>query len=223
MLGNLISDLGAWAPDLLNGLGKTILLTVVSFPIALVLGLLLALPRIGKKRIRILSIPAAIIVELIRGTPLILQLFYLYYVLPYFGIRLDPFQAGVLGLAINYAAYLSEIYRAGIEAIPKSQWEAAKVLNMKWGSTMLLVILPQAIRIVVPSLGNYFVSMFKDSALASTISVTELLFAGKLLASQTFQYISIYTTIFVLYFAISYPAALAVKYIEKKLGLSTAR
>jgi polar amino acid transport system permease protein len=223
MLGNLISDLGAWAPDLLNGLGKTILLTVVSFPIALVLGLLLALPRIGKKRIRILSIPAAIIVELIRGTPLILQLFYLYYVLPYFGIRLDPFQAGVLGLAINYAAYLSEIYRAGIEAIPKSQWEAAKVLNMKWGSTMLLVILPQAIRIVVPSLGNYFVSMFKDSALASTISVTELLFAGKLLASQTFQYISIYTAIFVLYFAISYPAALAVKYIEKKLGLSTAR
>jgi His/Glu/Gln/Arg/opine family amino acid ABC transporter permease subunit len=223
VLTELLTDLGNWGPALAHGLAQTLFLTLLSFPIALVLGLLLALPRIGRRRFRLISIPASIFVEIIRGTPLILQLFYLYYVFPYFGVRLDPFEAAVLGLSINYAAYLSEVYRAGIEAIPKTQWEAAEALDMRWGLTMRLVVLPQAIRAVLPSLGNYLVSLFKDSALASTISVTELLFAGRLLSSATFQYITIYTTIFVMYFAISYPAMLGVRILEKKLARSAAR
>jgi His/Glu/Gln/Arg/opine family amino acid ABC transporter permease subunit len=219
----LLTNLGNWGPALISGLAQTIFLTLISFPIALVLGLLLALPRIGRRRFRLLSIPASIIVEVIRGTPLILQLFYIYYVFPYFGIRLEPFEAAILGLSINYGAYLSEVYRAGIEAIPRTQWEAAEALDMRWGLTMRLVVLPQAIRVVVPSLGNYLISLFKDSALASTISVTELLFAGRLLASASFQYITIYTAIFVMYFAISYPAILGVRFLEKKLARSAAR
>ncbi|AHV96692.1 amino acid ABC transporter permease [Paenibacillus sabinae] len=218
MQNELIANLIDWAPKLGSGLWKTILLTLVSFPIALVIGLLLAMPRIGKRRIRILSIPAGIIVEVIRGTPLILQLFYIYFVLPYMGIRFDPFQAGILGLALNYGAYLSEVYRSGIEAIPRTQWEAAKALNMSWAKTMRLVILPQTLRVIMPSLGNYLVSLFKDSALASTISVTELMFAGRLLSSDTFQYITIYTAVFIIYFIISYPAMIGVRMLEKKLA-----
>ncbi|WP_025689508.1 ectoine/hydroxyectoine ABC transporter permease subunit EhuD [Paenibacillus zanthoxyli] len=218
MQNELIANLIDWAPKLSSGLWKTILLTLVSFPIALVIGLLLAMPRIGKRHIRILSIPAGIIVEVIRGTPLILQLFYIYFVLPYMGIRFDPFQAGILGLALNYGAYLSEVYRSGIEAIPRTQWEAAKALNMSWAKTMRLVILPQTLRVIMPSLGNYLVSLFKDSALASTISVTELMFAGRLLSSDTFQYITIYTAVFIIYFIISYPAMIGVRMLEKKLA-----
>ncbi|NJJ41939.1 amino acid ABC transporter permease [Paenibacillus apii] len=218
MQNELIANLIDWAPKLGSGLWKTILLTLVSFPIALVIGLLLAMPRIGKRRIRILSIPAGMIVEVIRGTPLILQLFYIYFVLPYMGIRFDPFQAGILGLALNYGAYLSEVYRSGIEAIPRTQWEAAKALNMSWAKTMRLVILPQTLRVIMPSLGNYLVSLFKDSALASTISVTELMFAGRLLSSDTFQYITIYTAVFIIYFIISYPAMIGVRMLEKKLA-----
>jgi His/Glu/Gln/Arg/opine family amino acid ABC transporter permease subunit len=223
VLTELLNNLDNWGPALASGLAQTIYLTLLSFPIALVIGLLLALPRIGRRRIRLLSIPASIIVEVIRGTPLILQLFYLYYVLPYFGVRFDPFEAAILGLSINCGAYLSEVYRSGIEAIPRTQWEAAEALDMNWWLTMRLVVLPQAIRMIVPSLGNYLISLFKDSALASTISVTELLFAGRLLASASFQYITIYTAIFVMYFAISYPASLGVRVLEKKLARSVAR
>ena len=210
----MLSDLRAWAPDLWAGVQLTVFLTCGSMALALVLGLLLALARISPSRVR--SLPAILFVELIRGSPLLLQLFYIYYVLPLIGIRLTPIQAGLAGLSINYGAYLSEVFRAGIAAVDRGQWEAAGALGLRRGGIMRLVVLPQAIRIVVPPVGNYFVSLFKDTALVSTISIAELMFRGQLIAADTFKYMRIYTVVFAIYLVISVPASLAVRYLERR-------
>jgi len=210
----VLSDLRAWAPDLWAGVQLTVFLTCGSMAIALVLGLLLALARISPSRA--LRLPTVLFVEVIRGSPLLLQLFYIYYVLPLIGIRLTPIQAGLAGLSINYGAYLSEVFRAGIAAVDRGQWEAADALGLGRGWTMRLVVLPQAVRIVVPPVGNYFVSLFKDTALVSTISIAELMFRGQLIAADTFKYMRIYTVVFGIYLAISIPASLAVRYLERR-------
>ncbi len=209
----MLADLRAWAPDLWQGVQLTVFLTCSSMALALVLGLLLALVRISRGRL--LSLPALVFVELIRGSPL-LQLFYIYYVLPLAGLRLTPIQAGLAGLAINYGAYLSEVFRAGIEAVNRGQWEAAGALDLSRGRTLRLVVLPQAVRIVVPPVGNYFVSLFKDTALVSTISIAELTFRGQLIAADTFKYTRIYTAVFVIYLLISIPASVAVRWLERR-------
>lgn len=210
----MLSDLRAWAPDLWAGVQLTVFLTCGSMALALVMGLLLALARMSPSRV--LRVPTVLFVELIRGSPLLLQLFYIYYVLPLIGIRLTPIQAGLAGLSINYGAYLSEVFRAGIAAVDRGQWEAAGALGLRRGWIMRLVVLPQAIRIVVPPLGNYFVSLFKDTALVSTISIGELMFRGQLIAADTFKYMRIYTVVFAIYLAISVPASLAVRTLERR-------
>ena len=216
---SFLTDLVRWAPDLLRGVQYTILLTFASMALALVLGLLLAFARMKPPRSAV-NIAAHAFVELIRGTPLILQLFYIFYVFPFFGLRLGNIEAGILGLAINYSAYLSEVFRAGIEAVDKGQWEAANALGMSHRLSMALIILPQAIRIVIPPLGNYFISLFKDTALASTISISELMFSGQLLAAESFKYLQIYSIIFVMYLIVSYPASLGVKWLERRMSLA---
>jgi polar amino acid transport system permease protein len=205
-----------WGPPLLRGTLLTIFLTFASFAFALVLGLALALARLDRRR-WYLYLPAQGIVELVRGTPLLVQLFYLFFVLPFVGITLNPILTGILGLGINYGAYMSEVYRAGIEAIDRSQWEAAHALAMPTGLIMRLIILPQALRIVIPPLGNYLVSLFKDTAIVATISIQEVTFTARLLASQTFQYLAIFTAVLVIYFAISYPASRGVAWLERRL------
>lgn len=212
----------SWLPPLLDGAKLTIGLTVVSMAVALVLGLVLALCRLNSRRFY-LYWPATVVVEVIRGTPLLLQLFYVYFVLPFMGIRLSPFTAGVIGLSINYGAYLSEVYRSGIAAVDRSQWEASEALAMSPALTMRRVILPQAFRIIIPPVGNYFISLFKDTALTSTIGLSELLFAGHLLASDNFQYVQVYTIVFAMYFIISYPAMMGVKWLEKRLTIQRRR
>jgi polar amino acid transport system permease protein len=212
------ASLSDWLPELAKGAEYTILLTFAGMAFALVFGLVLALPRLGR-RWNPLSILAQAIVDLIRSTPLLLQLFYIYFVFPRFGLALSPVVAGILGLGINYGAYISEVYRSGIQAVDRGQWEAASALAMDYRLTMKDVILPQAVRITLPALGNYFISLFKDTALVSTISVSELLFSGQILAQETFQYVGIYSTIFVIYFIISYPAGLGVKWLERRLRL----
>lgn len=210
----MLADLRAWAPDLWQGVQLTVFLTCSGMALALVLGLLLALARISRSRL--LSLPALAFVELIRGSPLLLQLFYIYYVLPLAGLRLTPIQAGLAGLAINYGAYLSEVFRAGIEAVNRGQWEAAGALGLSRSRTLRLVVLPQATRIVVPPVGNYFVSLFKDTALVSTISIAELMFRGQLIAADTFKYMRVYTIVFVIYLLISIPASVAVRWLEHR-------
>lgn len=214
----LLTDYLEWWPDLWAGLQMTVLLTVCGMALALVIGMLLALARLDRRR-RWLVIPATAFVELIRGSPLLLQLFYIFYVFPFFGLRLGRIEAGILGLGINYGAYLSEVFRGGIEAVDHGQWEAARSLGMRPLSYMPHVILPQAIRIVIPPIGNYLISMFKDTALVSTISIGELLFRGQLLAAENFRYLQIYSFIFVLYVVISYPASMGVRALERSLRI----
>jgi polar amino acid transport system permease protein len=215
---DLLAEYLEWWPDLWSGLQLTVLLTIGGMALALVIGLLLALARLDPRR-RLLSVPAAVFVELIRGSPLLLQLFYIFYVFPFFGLRLDRIAAAILGLGINYGAYLSEVFRSGIEAVDHGQWEAARSLGMRPLVYMPHVILPQAIRIIIPPIGNYFISMFKDTALVSTISIGDLLFRGQLLAAENFKYLEIYSFIFVLYVVISYPASVGVRALERSLRI----
>ncbi len=216
----MLADLKSWAPELLSGLRLTVGMTFGSMAIALVLGLLLALGRINTQAW--LRAPIIAFVELIRGSPLLLQLFYIYYVLPAFGPRLTPIEAGLLGLGINYGAYLSEVFRAGIAAVGSGQREAAESLGMSGAQTMRFIILPQAWRIVIPPTGNYFVSLFKDTALVSTISIAELMFQGQLIASDTFRYMRIYSIVFVIYVIISIPASMGVRWLEWHFNRSHA-
>lgn len=161
-------------------------------------------------------------VEIIRGTPLLLQLFYIYFVLPTIGLHLSPLVAGAVALGVNYSAYLSEVFRAGISAVDHSQWEAAETLGMSRALTWWRIILPQAARIALPGTGNYVVAMFKDTALTATISVTDLLFTGQIIAQQTFDYVRIYTVVFIIYFLISYPASIGLRVLERRLQTNVA-
>jgi len=190
----VLADLISWAPELFEGLRLTVGMTFGGMAIALVLGLLLALGRISPSAW--LRVPVIGFVELIRGSPLLLQLFYLYYVLP--------------------------VFRAGIAAVSPGQREAAESLGMSGGQTMRFIILPQAWRIVIPPTGNYFVSLFKDTALVSTISIAELMFQGQLIASDTFRYMRIYSIIFVIYVVISIPASMGVRWLERHFNRSAA-
>ena len=226
MFDNLTSlfnfrDAGSYLPDLLRGALISVELTVVVMLLSLVFGLIVALARLS--RFRILRVVSTLYLEVVRGTPAMLQLFYVYFVLPAFGIRIAPFAAGVVALTINYAAYLSEVYRAGIQAVAKGQVEAALSLGMSRGKMMRLVILPQALRIVVPPLGNYFIGLFKDTALASTITVKELIFSGQIIAATNFQYFTIFTIAGMIYLALSYPGSLGVQYLERRMRIGYRR
>ncbi len=204
-----------YLPALLLGALISVELTVCVMGLSLVFGLVLALAKLSRSRV--MSTAANVYIEVIRGTPCLLQLFYIYFVLPSVGIRVEPFLAGVLGLTINYSAYLAEVYRAGIAAVPRGQVEASQALGMSRRKMLRLIILPQAIRVVIPPLGNYFISLFKDTSLVSTVTVRELMFTGQIIASMNFQYFTIFTIIGIIYFGLSYPSALFVKFLERRM------
>jgi His/Glu/Gln/Arg/opine family amino acid ABC transporter permease subunit len=198
---------------LLAGLVLTIELTFVVIFLSLGFALLVALA--GISRIAPLRWLVKAYIEVIRGTPLLLQLIYIYYVLPEIGVRLNSFTAGVIALTLNYSAYLSEVYRSGIMAISRGQHDAAAALGMTRTLAMRRIILPQAIRIVIPALGNYFISLFKDTALCSVVSIQEVVFTAQILAARNFQYFTLYTIVGIMYFAVSFPAARLVGYLER--------
>ena len=198
---------------LLGGLLITVELTLVVIVLSLVFALFVALA--GLSHIAPLRWVVKSYVEVIRGTPLLLQLIYVYYVLPSIGIRLDAFAAGVLALTLNYSAYISEVYRGGILAIPRGQQDAAAALGMTPALAMRRIILPQAIRIVIPTLGNYFIGLFKDTALCSAVSIQELVFTAQVRAALSYQYFTLYTVVGAMYFAVSFPAARLVGYLER--------
>lgn len=201
-------------PYLLKGTIVTIELSVVAMAIALVLGLIAALARLSRSRVaRGIS---TVYVEVVRGTPLLVQLFIVYYGLPSYNVRLDAFTAGVLTLGVHYGAYLSEAYRAGILSIDKGQWEAAASIGMARFQIMRDIILRQAIRVILPTIGNYFISMLKDSALTATISLTELLRAGQLRIAITFRAMDIYLMVAAIYLILSYPCSLLLRRLEAK-------
>ncbi|WP_421693696.1 amino acid ABC transporter permease [Aestuariivirga sp.] len=199
---------------LLHGLLLTVILTFIVITLALVLAIPVALCRLSPYRA--VRGVVSLYVEVIRGTPLLLQLVYIYYVLPAMGINLNAFVAAVLGLTLNYTAYMSEVYRGGILAVPRNQWEAAATIGLSRARAFQRIILPQALRIVTPTLGNYFISLFKDTALASVVTVQELTFTGQIISARTYQYFTIYTATGLLYLSVGYPAALFVRWLEQR-------
>ena len=209
-----LRDATEFLPILLQGVGLTILVTLGSLVLSTLLGLLWALLRVSG--IRALNGVSAGLINLIRGIPIIVLLFYLYFVMPDFGITLTALQAAILGLGIAYSAYQAENFRAGIEAIDRGQVEAAQAIGMGWGLTMRRVILPQAIRIVLPPYGNIMIMLLKDSSQASTITVAELALQGKLIASSTFKNTSVFTLVALMYLIMSIPLILLVRHFEKR-------
>jgi polar amino acid transport system permease protein len=203
-------------PELLRGLWVTIGATAVGITIAMTLGLVLALLR--RSRIRAISWPTAFAVEFIRGTPLLVQLFFLFFVLPDLGIVLSAFTAGVIGLGVHYATYCSEVYRSGIESVPRGQWEAATALNLTPRETWRSIILPQAVPTVIPALGNYLVAMFKDAPLLFSITVIELLATARNISNVTFRPLEAYTLAGLLFLAVSIPSSLLVRRLEARFG-----
>lgn len=199
----------------LRGLGITIFLTVVTMILATMLAIPLALARLSASRL--FRWPANIFVEFMRATPLILQLIYIYYVLPSAGIMLNPIVAAIAGLTLHYAAYLSEVFRGGIQSIHKGQQEAALSLGLSRWLAFRKVVLPQATRAVLPTLANYLISLFKDTSLASVVTVQELMFSGQIISARNFQYFTVYTVTALLYFAVCYPSGLAVRVLEEHI------
>jgi His/Glu/Gln/Arg/opine family amino acid ABC transporter permease subunit len=217
-----MNDILDWMPRLLDGLKYTVTLTIFSFALSLLVALIIAAMRLNPA-LKLLYIPATIYLEIFRCTPMILQLFFAYFALPSLGINLSPMMAGVLSLGMCVGAYLSEVFRAAILAVDRGQWEASSALAMSWPMTMRYTILPQAARIALPSTGNYAIALFKDSALASTVSVVELLFSAQLIASETFEYIKVYTVIGIFYFAVCYPTSIAIRRLERRLDITLKR
>jgi polar amino acid transport system permease protein len=174
-------------PILGIGLIVTLKAAAVGYAIALVLGLVLALLR--RSRIKAVSWTVACFVEFVRDTPLLVQLFFLYYVLPDFGIVLPAFMTGALALGLQYSAYTSEVYRGGIEAVQRGQWEAAKALNLSRQQTYRDVVIPQMIPRIVPALGNYLVSMLKETPVLSVVTVLDMLGLANMIGERTFDYL----------------------------------
>ncbi|MEY9182502.1 polar amino acid transport system permease protein [Bradyrhizobium sp. USDA 326] len=209
-------DAVEFVPILMNGVALTIVVTIGSLLLSTVLGLVWAMMRVSG--IKALSMLSASLINVIRGIPIIVLLFYLYFVMPDLGVTLSALQAAILGLGIAYSAYQAENFRAGIEAIDKGQIEAAQSIGMGWWLTMRRVVLPQAVRIVLPPYGNVMIMMLKDSSQASTITVAELALQGKLIASSTFKNTSVFTLVALMYLTMSIPLILLVRHFEKRAG-----
>lgn len=214
-----ISTLREWPkylPLLLRGAVTTVELSVLAMALAVVAGL-------GVVWMRLYAVApvrwlARAYVEVIRGTPLLIQLFLIYYGLPELGIRLNAFSAAILGLGLNYAASEAENYRAGIEAIPRGQMEAALALGLSRGQALRRIVLPQALRIVIPPVTNDFIAMFKDSSIVSVITMVELTKVYGMLAMSTYDYIGLGLMTAGIYFALSYPASILAGRLEKRLS-----
>jgi len=203
-------------PVILQGCILTLEISLLSMVIAIAIGFLLALIRVyGPFPMRQLSI---LYIEIVRGTPLLVQLLILFYGLPYIGIKLEPFIAGMLGLGLNYAAYEAENYRAGLLAIPQGQMEAARALGMTHQQGLRHVVIPQAFRLVLPPVTNDFISLLKDSSLVSAVTLIDLTGAYTRIATQTFDYFGTGLLIAAIYLLIGLPFVRLAGWLEKRLS-----
>jgi polar amino acid transport system permease protein len=202
-------------PVLARAVVVTVEATIIGFMLAAVLGLIIALLRLA---VPWTAWPLSVMVELIRSTPLLIQIFFLYFVFPSFGIVLDAFTAGVLALGIHYGAYCSEVYRAGFDHVARGQWEASVALNLSSWTTFKDIIIPQAIPPIVPALGNYLVALFKETPLLSAIAVLELMQTAKILGSETFRYTEPITLVGLFFLMMSLISAAAIRALERGLS-----
>jgi cystine transport system permease protein len=201
---------------LLKGAWYTLLITVISMAFGLVIGLIVAIARL--KSNRLLRALARGYVSIIRGTPLLVQIFIIYYGLVDFGIRLEPLPAAIIALSINIGAYLSETFRGSILSVPKGQTEAALSLGMTPWQTMRRIVLPQAARVAIPPMGNTFIGMLKETSLVSVIAVTELLRQAQLLIAQYYVIMPFYLAIALMYWLMSTLFSAILGYLEKRLS-----
>lgn len=202
-------------PQILEGLWITVQATFYGSLVSFALGLVWAMAL--RSRSRWVTWPVSIFVEFIRNTPLLVQLFFLFFVLPGWGLAFSPLTTGVIGLGLHYSTYTSEVYRAGIDGVPPGQWEAATALNLPRRRTWTAVILPQAFRRVVPALGNYVIAMFKDTPLLAGITVADMLFQANSISATTFDYLEPITVVGILFVVISYPTSLLLRALERRL------
>ncbi|BDD94636.1 amino acid ABC transporter permease [Pandoraea sp. XJJ-1] len=204
-------------PVLLQGTVLTIKFALMSMVFGLAIGVIVAIMGIGN--VRVLRGIARTYVSIMRGTPLLVQIFVIYYGLPGVGIALDPTPAGVLTLSLNVGAYLSESMRGALEGMPRGQWLAAYSLGLSYWQTLRYVIAPQALRIAVPSLGNSLISLIKDTSLVSVITVTELLRSAQEVIATTYQPLPLYLACAAIYWVLSTGLSALQRRIEKRLAL----
>jgi polar amino acid transport system permease protein len=208
-----------YLPDLIRGVGVTLELGLISASLGLVLGLVLALMKFSK--VPVLYWPAYVYIEFFRTTPPLVQIVWLYYGLPLFtGYDLGAFGAAAVALGLNIAAFYAEIYRAGIVGVHRTQWQAARVLGLNLKDTLHYVVLPQAVRNVLPPMGTTTIYLIKDTALASAIGTLELLRIGQLVAVETFRPVETLTIVALLYFVVTYPVAFLIGRLEARFKVA---
>lgn len=204
-------------PELLRAFLVTIEATVVGMSLALVVGLLWAVLR--RSTNPFVARSATWVVEFVRSTPLLVQIYFFFFVLPDFGLTLSPFITGVITLGVHYSAYTSEVYRAGINLVPRGQWEAAVALNMSRYRMWRSIVLPQAIPPVIPALGNYLVAMLKDTPLLAAITVMEVLQTAKLIGAESFRYLEPLTMVGLLFLSVSLLASAFIRSLEVRFAV----
>ncbi|MER7928898.1 MULTISPECIES: ectoine/hydroxyectoine ABC transporter permease subunit EhuD [unclassified Streptomyces] len=209
---NAVSE---FMPYFWDGLKVTLQILVLGSLISFVLGLVWAL--LMRTPTRWVRWPVGVVTEFVRDTPLLVQLFFLFYVLPEWGLTFSALTTGVFAIGLHYSTYTMQVYRAGIEAVPVGQWEAATALNLPVRRTWTAVILPQAIRRVVPALGNYVIAMLKDTPILMVITVLELMGRARLFSQDHYQFTEPITVIGVAFILISYPASLLIRALERRL------
>ncbi len=205
-----------WMPELLVAAVQTIKMTIFAYALAIVAGLFVA---VGEMSRRVwLARTCRVYVEFIRGTPTLTQLFLIYFGLPSIGIVLPGFEAAVVALGLHYAAYMAETYRAGIAAVDRGQAEAAQAIGMTRGETMRVIVLPQAIRIVIPPMANSAVSLLKDTSVASLIAAPELMMRADDFASEYYMPMQLYLLAGFMYFAMAFPLSLGARRLERMMA-----
>ena len=208
-------------PQMLLATLNTILAAGIGYAIAAIVGLLFLLGQ--RTPIKIVNIINREIVEFIRSTPLLIQLFFVYFVLPQFGITLSAWVCGMITIGLHFGTYLSEVYRGALEGVPKTQWEACRALNFSTFYTYRKIVLPQAFPIAIPGMGNYLVGIFKDTPLLSTIGVAELFHAATAVGGYHYRYLEPYTIVGLIFLSLSIPAAIWIRKIEKNVNLAQGK
>jgi len=202
-------------PRLLDGLVNTLIAAVVGYALALVLGLIMAL--LQRTPSRILTRVVREVMEFIRSTPLVLQIFFVYFVGPQFGLTLSAWTAGLIAIGLHYMTYLSEVFRGALDAIPKGQWEACTALNLSTRDKYRDVILPQAVPIAMPGMGNYAIGILKDTPMLLVIGVPELMQTAQAIGSQHYRYLEPYTMVGLIFLAVSIPAAFGIRRLDARV------
>lgn len=200
-------------PRMLAATVNTLMAAGIGYLIALIVGLIFAL--LQRTPIPAITHVFRELVEFIRSTPVVLQIFFVYFVGPQFGITLSPWVAGMIAIGLHYAAYLSEVYRAGLDSVPAGQWEACTALNLDVKRVYRKIIIPQAIPPSIPGFGNYLVGIFKDTPMLSVIGVAELMHAANAVGSETYRFLEPYTMVGVIFLIISLPTAYLVRRFER--------